>query len=120
EIPIAREAMSAGLQARLWYLQRISAMVLAVCVVIHLLGIVYVSRGGLSAAEILSRTRRHALFAGYYAGFGVACAVHVRIGLKSIAEEWWRLPAHWALVAASLIALLLLAMGLRAVYAVTF
>ena len=48
---------AAATQARLWDWQRISAMVLALCVAIHLVTIVYAVRGGLSAAEILARTQ---------------------------------------------------------------
>ena len=44
-------------QARRWYWQRISAMVLALCVLVHLGVMIYAVRGGLSAAEILGRTR---------------------------------------------------------------
>ena len=44
-------------QALLWYWQRVSAMVLALCVVVHLGGILYAVRGGLSAGEVLARTR---------------------------------------------------------------
>ena len=44
-------------QVRRWYWQRISAMVLALCVVVHLAVMIYAVRGGLSGAEILARTR---------------------------------------------------------------
>ena len=77
-------------QAKLWYWQRLSAMVLALCVVSHLAMIVYASRGGLTAAEILARTRGNAPFAAFYSVFVAACAIHVPIGLKSIAVEWLR------------------------------
>jgi fumarate reductase subunit C len=42
--------MSARAETRLWIAQRASAVVLAVCVVVHLIVIVYAMRGGLSAA----------------------------------------------------------------------
>ena len=109
---------NAATQAKLWYAQRLSAMVLAVCVAIHLGVIVYAARGGLTAGALLARTQGNAGFAAFYALFVVACAVHVPIGLKSIAEEWlgWRRrPASWAAVAFGLLVLLV---GLRAVYAV--
>ena len=48
---------AAAREARLWYWQRMSAMVLAICVVVHIVTIIYAVRGGLTAAEILSRTR---------------------------------------------------------------
>jgi fumarate reductase subunit C len=102
----------------LWYWQRLSAMVLAVCVVIHLVMIVYASRGGLTAADILARTRGNVPFAAFYSVFVVACAVHVPIGLKAIAVEWLGWRERNAAMAAVFIALALLAMGLRAVYAV--
>jgi fumarate reductase subunit C len=54
-------------QALLWYAQRISAMVLAVCVIVHLVTIVYAVRGGLTGAEILGRTRGNWAFGGFYA-----------------------------------------------------
>ena len=110
--------MSAAAQAKLWYWQRLSAMVLAVCVIIHLVMIVYASRGGLTAADILARTRGNAPFAAFYLVFVVACAVHVPIGLKAIAVEWLGWRERSASIAAVVIALTLLGMGLRAVYAV--
>ena len=48
---------SIATQARLWYWQRVSAMVLGFCVIVHLATIIYAVRGGLTAAEILARTR---------------------------------------------------------------
>ena len=48
---------TALLQARLWYAQRISAMVLGLCVAIHLFIMFYAIRGGLTAGEILGRTQ---------------------------------------------------------------
>jgi fumarate reductase subunit C len=81
-----------GLQIRLWVAQRLSAGVLAVCVVIHLITIFYAMRSGLSAAEILGRTRGNFVFAVFYFVFVVSAAVHAPIGLMRIAQEWfsWR------------------------------
>ena len=105
-------------QARRWYWQRISAMVLALCVLVHLVVMVLAVRGGLSGAEILARTRGNHLFAAFYALFVAACAVHVPIGLAAVAREWWRLSAPVALWGARAFALLLALLGLRAVAAV--
>lgn len=108
----------AAVQAKLWYWQRISAMALAVCVVVHLALIVLAARGGLTAADILGRTRGNVGFAVFYAAFVIACTVHVPIGLRTIAQEWlgWRERA--SSVAALLVAASILVLGLRAVYAV--
>lgn len=61
--------MTASTQAKLWYAQRISAMVLALCVLVHLVTILYAMRGGLSATEILARTRGNNAFALFYVVF---------------------------------------------------
>jgi len=105
-------------QARRWYVQRLSAMVLALCVVIHLAVMIYAVRGGLSGSEILSRTHGSWTFGIFYAVFVVACALHVPPGLNNIAVEWlhWR-PAR-ALFIARLFGVLILVTGLRAVWAV--
>jgi fumarate reductase subunit C len=109
---------TAATQAKLWYAMRASSMVLAVCVLVHIGTIVYAVRGGLSAAEILSRTHGNWLVAAFYGVFVIACAVHVPLGLAAIAEEWLRLRGRTALIAAQILGLLILVMGLRAVYGV--
>ena len=105
-------------QARRWYWQRISAMVLALCVVVHLAVMIYAVRGGLSAGKILGRTQGNWGFAVFYAVFVVACAVHVPVGLGNIAREWWGLGEGAALWLSRAFGLLLLVTGLRAVVAV--
>jgi succinate dehydrogenase subunit C len=110
--------MTSAAEARLWYAQRVSAMVLAVCVLVHLAVIVYASRQGLTAAQILGRTRGNVAFAAFYSAFVLACAIHVPIGLKAIAVEWLRWRGRSVGIAALVVALAILVMGLRAVYAV--
>jgi fumarate reductase subunit C len=105
-------------EIRLWYWQRVSAMVLTFCVLVHLAVIIYAVRGGLSGAEILARTHGSWTFGLFYTVFVLACAVHVPIGLARIMRE----TLHWGepaiRVAAALFALLLLVLGLRSVYGV--
>ena len=105
-------------QARRWYWQRISAMVLALCVLVHLATMIYAVRGGLSAADILGRTQGNWGFAAFYSVFVVACAVHVPVGLANIAHEWWGLSERAALRLGWAFGAVLLVAGLRAVYAV--
>jgi fumarate reductase subunit C len=105
-------------QVLLWTAQRASAAVLAVCVVIHLVTVIYAVRNGLSAAEILGRTRGSLAWAGFYALFVAAVAVHAPIGLRSVLAETfdWRGRSLEVTVIALGIALALA--GFRAVYAV--
>ena len=108
---------TALLQARLWYAQRISAMVLGLCVAIHLFIMFYAIRGGLTAGEILGRTQGNWLFAIFYEVFVLACLVHAPIGLANILRENFpRSPAvnvlPWILAA------LILVLGTAAVIGV--
>lgn len=113
------DAVSLALaQARRWYWQRISAMVLALCVAVHLAVMVYAVRGGLSAAEILGRTQGSWAFGAFYTVFVIACAVHVPVGVANIAREWWGFGERAARGLSLGLALLLLVAGLRAVVAV--
>ena len=78
---------AAVMQAKLWYAQRISAMILGLCVSIHLIIIFYAIRGGLTAEEILGRTQGNTAFAIFYEIFVLACFVHAPIGVANILEE---------------------------------
>lgn len=111
-------AVDAVAEAKRWWWQRISAMVLAACVLVHLGVIVYAARSGISADHILARTRGNWGFGLFYATFVVACAVHVPIGLATIAREWLGWSKQLALNASRVFGLVLLVMGLRAVFAV--
>jgi len=74
----------------LWIAQRASAAVLAVCVVVHLATIIYAVQGGLTAAEILGRTRGNAGWLAFYSVFVLAVSVHAPIGLRTVFIEWLR------------------------------
>ena len=102
------------LQAKLWYAQRISAMVLGVCVAIHLAIIFYAIRGGLTAQEILGRTQGNLGFAIFYEIFVLACFVHAPIGVANILQE--NIPQVGMTKPIScLLALLILTLGTTAV-----
>jgi fumarate reductase subunit C len=104
--------------AILFLAQRTSAFVLALAVAIHLGTVLYAVRGGLTAAGILARTHGNIAFALFYGAFVIAVAIHAPIGLRNVLREWtpWRGRSLDAMLA--LFSLLLLALGLRAVFAV--
>ena len=110
--------MSPRGEAGLWLAQRASAAVLALCVLVHIIVMVYAVRGGLSAAEILGRTRSNAGWAAFYALFVLAVAVHAPIGLRAVAAEWLGWRGRSLGICLHLFGLVLLALGLRAVWAV--
>jgi fumarate reductase subunit C len=105
-------------QTVLWIAQRASAGVLALCVVVHLITIIYAVRGGLTAAEILERTRGNVAWFAFYSLFVLAVTIHAPIGLRAVLGEWlgWRGASReiFLLVSAAALAW----MGMRAVFAV--
>jgi len=98
--------------------QRLTAFVLALAVAIHLGIILYAVRGGLTAAEILGRTHGNVAFLIFYGVFVIAVAVHAPIGLRNVLREWTRWRGRTLDLALALFAVLLLALGMRAVFAV--
>ena len=110
--------LSTRAQVWLWTAQRASAVVLAVCVLVHLATIIYAVRHGLTATEILGRTRGSLAWAAFYTVFVLAIAVHAPIGLRNfLAESFnWRGRGLEFLVMAA--ALALATWGFRAVIAV--
>ncbi len=101
---------------RLWVVQRATAMLLAVAVLVHLVTIVVAVRGGLSAAEIIGRVRGNLAWLSFYGVFALAAGLHGAIGLRAIAAEWlgWRGHGFDALWLA--LGLLAAAVGLRAAW----
>ena len=110
--------MNIRAQVLLWTAQRVSAVILAVCVLVHLMTVIYAVRNGLSAAEILGRTRGNAGWFAFYAIFVAAVAVHAPIGLRNILAEMLGWRGRGADACALVVALTLALWGWRAVWAV--
>ncbi|MBI4204452.1 MAG: succinate dehydrogenase [Betaproteobacteria bacterium] len=110
--------MNTRTQVLLWGAQRASAAVLALCVIVHLVTIIYAVRNGLSAAEVLGRTRGSGLWFGFYALFIAAVAVHAPIGLRTILSETFDWRGRSLDVLVLIMGILLALWGLRAVWAV--
>ena len=76
------------------------------------------SRRGMTATDILARTRGSIVWAAFYGTFVVAAAVHAAIGIRNVLAEWASLSDRRAGLAAGVFGGLLLLLGLRAVAAV--
>lgn len=107
------------MSARLFLLQRLTALILMPLVLVHLGLIVYAVRNGLSAGEILERTRGSLAWTLFYGGFVVIVAIHGATGLRTILVEWGRIGPRGATGIAWTAALASLLLGLRAVWALT-
>ena len=106
---------TARIETLLWTAQRATAAVLAICVAVHLATVIYAVRGGLTAAEILERTRGSLGWMLFYSVFVLAVAIHAPIGLRAILREMtiWRGASLDA--ATALVSILLIVLGWRAV-----
>ena len=111
--------MSARSETRLWLAQRASAVVLALCVTVHLVTMIAAVRGGLTAAEMLGRTRGSMAWVAFYGLFVLAVSIHAPIGLRTVAFEWLGWRGRTADAACTIVAVALLALGARAILAVT-
>lgn len=103
----------------LFVLQRYSAMLLAPLVLIHLVLIILAVRNGLSAEEILSRTRGSTLWLVFYTVFVLSVTVHAPIGVRNVLNEWTGMSVRAVNILSLVLAVLILTTGLRAVLAVT-
>jgi fumarate reductase subunit C len=104
-----------NVQLYLW--QRGTAALMAPLVLIHIAVIFYATRQGLSAAEILSRTRGSVIWASYYGLFVAAVCIHAAIGIRNIVAEWTPLKERSAGRFALGFGFILAALGVRAIYA---
>ena len=104
--------------ARSYLIQRLTALILAPLVLAHLVLIIYAVRDGLSAEEILARTQGSVGWALFYATFVIAAAAHAGIGIRNVLVEWTPIGPRAAAAAAHALGLIMLLLGLRAVYAV--
>ena len=108
------------LTTRLYFYQRLSAMVMAPLVLVHLATMMFAIQGGLDSSEILSRTQGSILWGLFYGLFVVASAVHAAIGLRVIANEWFKITGVTLQVLMFAIGISILGLGGRAVFAVVF
>jgi succinate dehydrogenase subunit C len=111
--------MTARTETWAWLAQRSSAAVLALCVAVHLATMILAVRGGLTAADILGRTRASVGWAAFYSVFVLAVAVHASLGLRTIAGEWLGWRGRTANVLFALFGVALAGLGARAIVAVT-
>jgi len=103
---------------RLYVWQRATAALMVPLVAVHLAVIFYATRQGLSAADILSRTRGSIAWAAYYGLFVAAVSIHAAIGVRNVLAEWSPLSERSAGRLALAFGLVLAALGVRAVVAV--
>ena len=106
------------MNVRLYILQRATAAIMAPLVLAHVALIFYATRRGLSAADILGRTRGSIGWGAFYGLFVLAVSIHAGIGVRAIASEWIGLRGPRLDLLMWCVGLILAGLGLRAVAAV--
>jgi len=106
------------MNVRLYLLQRATGAIMVPLVLAHLGVIYYATRVGLSAAEILARTRGSIGWAAFYGLFVLAAATHGAIGVRTIASEWAGVRGGKLDLLMWAFGLALVVLGLRAMAAV--
>lgn len=106
------------MEAAIYLLQRLTALILVPLIAVHLFVIVTATRGGLTASEILSRTEGSVGWALFYGLFVVCAALHAPIGVRAVLREWTPLPPRLIDVVMAVFLVGLVWLGLRAVAAV--
>jgi len=112
----SRGVTNARAAAWRFVLQRGSAAVLALCVVVHVATMIYAVRHGLTADAIVGRMRANAAWPAFYLVFVAAAAIHAPLGVRSIVDEWLGLRGRAVDAALICFAFLLLGAGSYAVH----
>lgn len=108
------------LNLHLYMLQRITALIMAPLVIGHIAVMIYAIQGGLTATEILGRTQGNVGWALFYGLFVIAVSIHAAIGVRVIVHEVTGLKGAALTALTWGVGALLLVMGGRAVWGVTF
>ena len=108
------------LNLHLYMAQRLTALIMAPLTIGHLAVMIYAVQGGLSVAEILARTQGSLAWFLFYGSFVLAVSIHSAIGMRVIMFEWLGIKGTLLSLISWGVCLLLLMLGGRAVWAVTF
>ena len=108
------------LNLHLYMAQRLTALIMAPLTIGHLAVMIYAVHGGLSVAEILARTQGSLAWFLFYGSFVLAVSIHAAIGMRVIMFEWLGIKGTLLSLISWGVCLLLLMLGGRAVWAVTF
>jgi fumarate reductase subunit C len=103
-----------------YLLQRGTAMLMVPLIITHLVLIIWAVQGGLSAEEILARTRGSMMWASFYGLFVFAAAIHAGIGIQTVLREWTPFGRLAAVTFGHAFIVVLWLLGARAVYAVVW
>ncbi len=107
------------LDVRLYFIQRLTAMLMVPMVFGHLAVLIYTAQVGMSADSILSRTQGSVPWLLFYGAFVLVVSMHAAIGLRVIVFESFDLTGLGLSLFTWTVFFILCIPGATAVYAVT-
>ena len=108
------------LTLRLYFAQRLTALIMAPLTLGHLAVMIYAVQDGISVAEILARTQGSVAWFLFYGSFVLAVAVHAAIGLRVVISEWLGVRGIALSIFSWAVLVMLLVLGGQSVWTVTF
>ena len=103
----------------LYVAQRLSALILAPLVVLHIAVMIIAVQGGLSTAEMLGRTQSSIWWPLMYGVFFVAAGIHGAIGFRNVLREMTALPERSVNSFSGGLLVLILTFGIQTVRAIS-
>ncbi|MDE0993502.1 MAG: succinate dehydrogenase [Rhodospirillales bacterium] len=109
-------ASALRIETYLWLAQRVSALILVICITVHIATMIIAVQGGLSSEEIIARIGGSKIWLSFYLVFVSSVAVHAPIGLKSIMREMSQIPTNRIDLLSILFSLIIGVLGIRAAF----
>lgn len=103
---------------QLFWWQRITALLMAPMIMVHLATIIYATGVELTTEAILQRTQGSVAWAIFYAAFVICAAIHAAIGVCTILVENDKIKESVAAFISASFGIVLLGVGMYAVYSV--
>ena len=107
--------MSAKSESLIWLAQRVSAVILVICVSVHIFTIIMAMNNGLSAREIIDRIDGNMGWLIFYLIFIAAIAIHAPIGIRTVLREITPLSLTSINIIIIIVSLYLVYFGSRAI-----
>ena len=101
-----------------YILQRLTGVMLAAFLFIHLITIIFAVKGGLSVAEIVDRVRGNIGWIAFYGIFILTVVIHATIGLRNIISELTSIDERTIGLISSAYAIIALILGYFALRAI--
>ena len=100
----------------IWLLQRLSAIILSACTIIHIITIINSVKIGLTSADIINRIGANYGWFIFYLIFVLSASIHAPIGIRSILKESTNASNVTITLITIIFAILLVSLGIWSIW----